>query len=229
MLRIIESYGSLPEQLPKNNKSDYHPGKFGMLTKDGVVASDGFSICGIIDDVKYSDLSCNIITRFKRSDFIIDGNKIYLNIKGLGKVFGVYIFSEEYRDLCLNISNVEKYNDLIFNQIGTHISIGALDEDYVSIFGKNLFIQVYSKRITRSKIINNTVIDDWITVWPKRMIAQTDQFEFEKMPTLKRYQLLYIRNGLLTNEKWTSNLKPAALFLEHDESTITFLSFGTKE
>ena len=77
MLRIIESYGNLPEALPVNEKSEYHPGKFGMLTKDGVVASDGFNICGIIDDIKCSKLRHNGIIRFDDKDLFDDKLNFY--------------------------------------------------------------------------------------------------------------------------------------------------------
>ena len=48
------------------------------------------------------------------------------------------------------------------------------------------------------------------------MIYQTDMYEFEKLPTYKKYQKLYVRNGLLTNEKWDIRLESVGFLMDID-------------
>lgn len=84
---------------------------------------------------------------------------------------------------------------------------------------------LYSKNKKESNC--STIIgSNRATVWNKPMIYSTDMFEFEKLLTYKKYQRLYVRNGLLTNEKWNNQLEPVGFILDiSDEFYMTVFKF----
>ena len=75
---------------------------------------------------------------------------------------------------------------------------------------------VYTKNIKEKSICSTVIATRSATVWNKPMIYQTDMYEFEKLPTYKKYQKLYVRNGLLTNEKWDIRLEPVGFLMDID-------------
>ena len=131
MLRILNCFDNLPQNIEHKVKTSIHPGKFVSLDHGKLIVSDGFNIYGVVDDV-----------------------------------------------------------------------------------------------IDKERNIDTTLKSKRLTVWPGKMVFQTDMFENDFLSEFQLYKEIYVRKGRITSKKWHHLLKPVGIFLgfEH-QSYITVFKF----
>lgn len=230
MIRIIENWGALPIQCPVESNLEFHPGKFVTVGKT-LSISDGFHNDGIVDDINSSQYRYCCAKLIKK-------NNIYKNSKNKFE-YKLNILSNEslIQDSVLIFSNVK---ELLYSGLElTEFKLNEFDQRKFQIIknkiiffenleelysGQNFYIYIFyvvnkcfRDSFDYGGFSESTIIgSNRATVWNKPMIYSTDMFEFEKLLTYKKYQKLYVRNGLLTNEKWNVRLESVGFLIDID-------------
>ena len=225
MIRIIENWGALPIQCPVESNLELHPGKFVTVGKT-LSISDGFHNDGIVDDINSTQYRVNC------AGSIGSG---HLNCTKPGYEFSVHIFKNEklIQDTVCAFS-IDSFDNFSYKDLNTFEKQNVfqykikINKNKIEILnfndckflpdqnsGELQIYFLYSKNIKESNC--STIIgSNRATVWNKPMIYSTDMFEFEKLLTYKKYQKLYVRNGLLTNEKWDVCLESVGFLIDID-------------
>jgi hypothetical protein len=231
MLRIIETFNNLPQNIEVDPDANFQPGNVGSLriknSKSVMGICDGLHPYGILDDIKSNVIRCVPVPPTQTfivpaEDIEFDANKKAIILSKAQKVElnHANIIAASFIS---DVPGTLKYlNGIFILPIGTICNYclkpsinGSTINDAVRFSCK------YAYNI--NKVDDTTLGSGRVTVWSKNMIAETDMYSIAH--EYNKYMPLYVENGLLTTKRLDSQCKCIGIVLEGPTTNNPMMKF----
>lgn len=215
MLRIIETFGNLPDCIEVDPDAVFQPGQIaGLRIRKGralVGITDGLHPSGILDDIKSDRF--RVVAKPKESTYVVPITHLEFDL-----IKNEVVLTEEH--------NVElKHTNIIAASFASSVAV-RLDFSkgiatlpigtacnyrlHPSVNGNGIndavrFTVSYAYNVQNSITDDSTMGSGRATVWTKNMIADTDMYDTCR--EYRKYAPLFATHGLLTTYRTTPQCK----------------------
>lgn len=235
MLRIIEMFGNLPENVEVDSDANFQPGQIGSLKIKGgkslIGVCDGLHPFGILDDIKSKTIRCIStpptqvhIVRAIHMDFdpikkemvLIQDHKVELNNSNI-------IAASFISNVPGHLKSINGVFILPKGTVCNYCMIPSVDGQHINDAVRFSCKYAYNVPMKFGEINDSTMGSQRVTVWTKNIIADTDMYDTSQ--EYNKYAPLYVEKGLLTTRRLDRQCKCIGVVLGSPDADNPMLRF----